>query len=93
MVRTLATMLLAHIPKPSKRDCEHIAKSLVRKHSFLKEYVSHYTKCIAIRYVHNYVTYSILGLNLSMYSVKTVIVSQLVVLKKRLVQQRRRWSN
>ena len=40
MVRTLATMLTAHVQDPSTEDCLVVAKSLVRKFSFLKESVS-----------------------------------------------------
>ena len=48
-VRVLATVLLTHVQKPSKRQCEIVAKSLVRKFPFLKEYVSFYAlRCIFI---------------------------------------------
>ena len=40
IVWVLATVLLTHIQRPSKRQCEVVAKSLVRKFPFLKEYVS-----------------------------------------------------
>lgn len=40
IVRVLATVLLTHIQRPSKRHCEVVAKSLIRKFPFLKEYVS-----------------------------------------------------
>ena len=40
IVRVLATVLLTHVQRPSKRQCEVVAKSLVRKFPFLKEYVS-----------------------------------------------------
>lgn len=40
IVRVLATVLLTHIQRPSKRQCEVVAKSLIRKFAFLKEYVS-----------------------------------------------------
>ena len=37
MVRVLATMILLQLPT---NDCDHVAKALVRKYPFLKEYVS-----------------------------------------------------
>ena len=40
IVRVLATVLLTHVQRPSKRQCEVVAKSVVRKFPFLKEYVS-----------------------------------------------------
>ena len=40
IVRVLATVLLTHVQKPTKRQCEVVAKALVRKFPFLKEYVS-----------------------------------------------------
>ena len=40
IVRVLATVLLTYIQKPSMRQCEVVAKALVRKFPFLKEYVS-----------------------------------------------------
>jgi len=40
VVRVLATVLLTHIQRPSMRHCEVVAKALVRKFPFLKEYVS-----------------------------------------------------
>ena len=40
MVRVLATMILAHISKASTTDCDHVAKALIQKYPFLKEYVS-----------------------------------------------------
>lgn len=40
IVRVLATVLLTHIQKPSKRQCEEVTKALVRKFPFLNEYVS-----------------------------------------------------
>lgn len=40
IVRVLATVLLTHVQKPSKKHCEVVAKALVRKFPFLKEYVS-----------------------------------------------------
>ena len=40
IVRVLATVLLTHVQKPSMRQCEVVAKALVRKFPFLKEYVS-----------------------------------------------------
>ena len=40
MVRVLATMILSQLPKASTNDCDHVAKALIRKYPFLKEYVS-----------------------------------------------------
>ena len=40
MVQVLATMILAHVPRASVDDCDHVAKALVQKFPFLKEYVS-----------------------------------------------------
>lgn len=40
IVRVLATVLLTHVQKPSMRQCEIVAKALVRKFPFLKEHVS-----------------------------------------------------
>lgn len=39
-VRVLSTLLLTHVPRPSMKDCEVVAKFLVLKYSFLKEHVS-----------------------------------------------------
>lgn len=41
MVRVLATMILTHTSKASVSDCEYVAKALVQKFPFLKEYVSY----------------------------------------------------
>ena len=57
IVRVLATVLCTYVQRPSMRDCEIVAKSLVAKYSFLKEHVSfcmlvaslvliHYDTCI-----------------------------------------------
>lgn len=40
IVRVLATMLCTYVPRPSMKHCEIVAKSLVLKYAFLKEYVS-----------------------------------------------------
>lgn len=40
IVRTLATMLLTYIQRPSMNDCGIVAQSLLCKYSFLKESVS-----------------------------------------------------
>ena len=40
MVRVLATMLLAHVARPSKKDCAHVAMAFVQKYPFLDEHVS-----------------------------------------------------
>ena len=40
IVRTLATILLTYVSRPSMTDCEKVARSLVLKYSFLKEHVS-----------------------------------------------------
>ena len=40
IVQVLATMLWTYVQKPSSRDCEIVAKSLVCKYPFLKEHVS-----------------------------------------------------
>ncbi len=36
----LATMLCTHVQRPSMSDCEIVARSLVAKNPFLKQYVS-----------------------------------------------------
>ena len=41
MCRVLGTVLQTHVQKPSMKHCEIVAKALVRKFPFLKEYVSH----------------------------------------------------
>ena len=43
IVHVLATVLLTHVQRPSKRQCEVVARSLLRKFPFLKEYVSVHT--------------------------------------------------
>lgn len=48
IVRVLATVLLTHVQKPSKRHCEVVAKALVRKFPFLKEYVSVLFACAIV---------------------------------------------
>ena len=40
MCRVLATVLQTHVQRPSVAQCEIVAKALVRKFPFLKEYVS-----------------------------------------------------
>lgn len=40
MVRVLATMLCAFVQRPSMRECEIVAQSLVQQYPFLKEHVS-----------------------------------------------------
>ena len=40
MVRVLATMLLTYVQHASMRDCEVVAKSLIRKYPFLGDFVS-----------------------------------------------------
>ncbi len=40
VVRVLAIMLCTHVQRPSMSDCEIVARSLVAKHPFLKQYVS-----------------------------------------------------
>ena len=41
IIRVLATMLCTYVQRPSMRDCEIVAKSLVARFSFLKEHVSY----------------------------------------------------
>ena len=41
MVRVLATVILSYTSRARVFDCEHIAKALVQKFPFLKEYVSY----------------------------------------------------
>ncbi len=41
MVLILATVLQTYIQRPSMKQCEVVAKSLVRQYPFLKEDVSH----------------------------------------------------
>lgn len=52
MVRTMATMLCAHCPKPRTVDCEIPAKALVAKYPFLKSVHSWktyiYNRCVNI---------------------------------------------
>ena len=40
IIRVLATVLCTYVQRPSMRDCEVVAKSLVAKYTFLKEHVS-----------------------------------------------------
>lgn len=40
IVRVLATMLLSYVQRPRMDDCDIVARSLLRKFSFLKESVS-----------------------------------------------------
>ena len=42
IVRVLATMMLATGSRATTSDCDRVAKALVRKFPFLKEYVSSY---------------------------------------------------
>ena len=81
IVRTLATMLLVHIQKPSKNDCVHVAKSLVRNHFFLKEYVSTLltTHSFVLKRIL-YSNYSTLGQNFYMFVANIVIGSPLALL-------------
>lgn len=37
MVRTLATLLMSHIPSPSKNDCMIVSRAVHKKFPFLKE--------------------------------------------------------
>lgn len=37
VVQTLATMLMTHIQRPSLHHCSIVAKSLIKKHEFLKD--------------------------------------------------------
>ena len=39
IVRVLATVLLTYVKRPSMKDCEKVAKSLLLKYAFLKEHV------------------------------------------------------
>lgn len=41
MVRVLATMLTTYVQRPTMKDCEIVAKSLLCKFGFLKESVSY----------------------------------------------------
>ena len=41
MCRVLSTVLQTYVQKPSMKHCEIVAKALVRKFPFLKEYVSY----------------------------------------------------
>ena len=50
MVRVLATMILSHTSKASVLDCEHVAKALIKKFLFLKEYVSYIISLLQITY-------------------------------------------
>ena len=42
MVRVLGTMILLHLSRASTTDCDQVAKALIRKFPFLKEYVSYF---------------------------------------------------
>ena len=53
IVRVLATVLCTYVQRPSIRDCEIVAKSLVAKYAFLKEHVS---QCL-----HVYSSYNFIG--------------------------------
>lgn len=37
IVQTLATVLMTHVQRPSMKDCETVARSLISTHSFLKD--------------------------------------------------------
>ena len=58
MCRGLATVLQTHVQRPSVANCEVVAKALVSKFPFLKEYVGHmYFVCATVEFF----IYSILG--------------------------------
>ena len=48
VVQTLTTMLMTHIQKPSLHDCSIVAKSLIRKHQFLKDDEGDGQVCISV---------------------------------------------
>ena len=69
MVRVLSTLLLTHVPRPSMKDCEVVAKFLVLKYAFLKEHVR--LAMVAICFIlHNIHVYSILGPNTYIHVVR-----------------------
>lgn len=45
MCRVLATVLQTYVQRPSLKQCENVAKALIRKFPFLKEHVSYDVKC------------------------------------------------
>lgn len=58
MIRVLATVLCTYVQRPSMRDCEIVAKSLVAKYSFLKEHVSYWLQEYVIpRYFYSWGVY------------------------------------
>ena len=58
IVRVLATMLCTYVQRPSSHDCEIVAKSLVCKHPFLKEYV----RLIVKKFCRNFFVYTRTGI-------------------------------
>ena len=46
IVRVLATMMLTTGTRATTSDCDHVAKALIRKFPFLKEYVSVNAYCL-----------------------------------------------
>ena len=75
MVRVLATMILVQISKASTTDCDHVAKALIQKFPFLKEYVSYVATvglvCIGI-------LYRIRGHIIYIFDVKIAIANHLI---------------
>ena len=65
IVRVLATMILATGSRATTSDCDHVAKALVRKFPFLKEYVS-----IKVSIVYSLLNVSIIAILVSLYLCK-----------------------
>ena len=77
MCRVLATVLQTYVQRPSVAHCEVVAKALVRKFPFLKEYVSH-LQCTTFFCAYcsaKLLFYSTLGPTSSIQDVKTSIGS------------------
>ena len=70
IVRVLSTLLLTHVSRPSMKDCEIVAKSLVLKYSFFKEHVRFYSD---LYFINFYYFDSIPGSNTFMYDVRILI--------------------
>ena len=43
MGHVLGTLILSHLSRGSTTDCDQVAKALIRKFLFLKEYVSYFS--------------------------------------------------
>ena len=65
IVRVLATMILTSGPRVTTSDCDHVAKALVRKFPFLKDYVS-----IKVSIVYSLLIVSVIAILVSLHLCK-----------------------